>query len=223
MNKNLKRDINFFAVIGQDANGFSFDFNAALKKCVIVFAIICVAVVGIMSSTVGVYKVKVNGLNEDIAELEEPLKEIEQLEKAAEALKMDIDTFNASVNEFNTQSRLSMADITNIAKCMPSAVTLNSLNYSEDTVVLSCTGSSELVIAEFANSLRNSRSVRQDAKKTDADMYERNFANVEYTGVTKSGSSDSGAVYTSSITITLNSRAVEETTTEATTEAKEDK
>lgn len=219
MNKNLKRDINFFVVIGQDVNGFSFDFNATLRKCVIVFAILCVAVIGIMSSTLGVYKVKVNGLNEDIAALEEPLKEIEQLEKAAEALQMDIDTFNASVNEFNTQSRLTMADITNIAKCMPSTVTLNSLNYSEDTVVLSCTGSSELVIAEFANSLRNSRSVRPDAKKTDADMYEANFSKVEYTGVAKAGDS----TYTSSITITLNSRAVEETTTEATTNAEEDK
>lgn len=213
MNKNLKRDINFFAVIGQDTMGFSFDFNAVLKKCIIVFAVICVVVLGIMGSIAGVLQNSVNTLNEDIAALEEPLKEIEELKLIAEGLQMDIDTFNSSVNEFNTQSRLTMSDIKNIAVCMPSTVTLNSLNYSGDTVTLSCTGTSELSIAEFANSLRNSRSVRENAKKTDADMYYDDFSDVQYTGVTKE---DNG--YTASIVITLNSRVTaEESTTEATT------
>lgn len=211
--KNVKRDINFFAVIGQDASGFSFDFESALKKSIIVFAIICVVVIGVMTSIAGALKLSVKGLEDDIAALEEPLKEIEKLQAEAEALQMDIDTFNSSVNEFNTQNRLTMNDITNIAKCMPSAVTLNSLTYSGDVVTLSCTGTSELVIAEFANSLRNSRSIRENAKNTDADKYVENFSDVQYTGVSKSGD-----VYSSNIVVTLNSRAVEEVV-EETTEA----
>ncbi len=203
MNKNLKRDINFFAVIGQDSGGFSIDFNSVLKKCIIVFVIIGVVVVGIMASIAGVMQGSVNALNEKIAALEEPLKEIEELKATAEGLQMDIDTFNNSVNEFNTQSRLTMNDIRNIAVCMPSSVTLNSLSYSGDTVSLSCTGTSELVIAEFANALRNSQSLKEGAKNTDADKYYNDFANVQYTGVSKSGDS----TYSSTIIITLNSRA----------------
>jgi hypothetical protein len=202
---NLKRDINLFAVIGQDANGFAVDFEKWLKLSLVLFGIIAVASVVLLGGINGAQKLRISGLNSDIAALEEPLARIEEYKTESEQLQVDIDAFKLSISEFEQQSRLTIKDIENIAYCMPSNVTLNSFSYNDDTVVLSCTGTSELAIADYANSLRN-KSEKNPNPTSEEDYYIYDFDGVTYTGVSKSGEGS----YTASITVTLKSRVVEE-------------
>jgi len=197
----LKRDINFFSVIGQDSNGFAIDFEKCVKVSLLIFAVIAAVIIGIMVMINGGLALKKGSLEKAIADLEEPLKRVEQLKQESEQLQADIDIFNQSVAEFDTQPRLTTEDIEKIAVCMPASVKITSFSYGGDSVSLGCTGDSELAIADFANSLRNSQ-VQNPNPTSEDDFYIKDFADVAYTGVSKSGDK----LYTSNITITLKSR-----------------
>jgi len=197
----LKRDINFFSVIGQDSSGFAIDFEKWVKISLVIFGVIAAVIIGVMVMINGALTLRKNGLEKDIAALEDKLKEVEALKQEAEQLQMDIDIFKQSVAEFDTQARLTTEDIEKIAVCIPASVKLTSFGYSGDTVTLSCTGDSELAIADFANSLRNSQ-VANPNPTSDNDLYIKDFDDVTYTGVSKGGDNQ----FSSSITIKLKSR-----------------
>ena len=201
---NLKRDINFFAVIGQDSSGFAIDFEKVLKICVGIFAIIAIVIIGILTTITTAQKMRINKLSDDIAALEEPLARVEQYKIEAENLQIDIDTFKQSVRDFNTQPRLTTADIAKIAACVPNGVTINGFSYGGGTVSLSCTGDSELAIADYANSLRNSQ-YQNPNPTSEEDYYIKDFEDVTYTGVSRSGDK-----FSSSITVKLIPPVVEE-------------
>ena len=190
---NLKRDINFFAVIGQDSSGFAIDFEKVLKICVGIFAIIAIVIIGILTTITTVQKMSINKISEDIAALEEPLARVEQYKIEAENLQIDIDTFNQSVNDFNNQARLTTEDIAKVAACIPNGVVINGFSYSGDTVSLTCTGDSELAIADYANSLRNSQQPNPNPTSED-DLYIKDFLDVSYTGVSRSGDKFNSAI-----------------------------
>ena len=117
---------------------------------------------------------------------------------------MDIDTFNQSVNDFNTQARLTTADIAKVAACVPNGVTINSFSYGGGTVSLSCTGNSELAIADYANSLRNSQQQNPNPTSED-DYYIKDFEDVTYTGVSRSSDNE----FSASISVKLKPPVVE--------------
>ena len=199
----LKRDINFFSVIGQDSSGFAIDFEKCIKISLVIFGVIAAAILGLMIVINGGLTLKRKGLEKDIADLEEPLKRVEELKSQAEQLQMDIDIFKQSVAEFDAQSRLTIKDMENIAMCMPNSVKIESFGYSGDSITLACTGESELAIADFANSLRNSQ--EQNPNPTsEADYYIKNFKDVTYTGVSRGGEKQ----FSSTIIVTLKSREV---------------
>ncbi len=201
----LKRDINFFDVIGQDSSGFAINFEKTLKVCLIIFAAIAIIVLGLMSMVNGGQKLKISSLENKIAAMEEQLKVVEELKKEAEGLQMDIDTFNQSVAEFDQQARLTTDDIQKIAAAMPNTVTLTSFTYSSGAVSLTCTGTSELAIADYANALRNSQTKNPEPTGED-DYYIKDFDDVTYNGVSKSGDN----VYNAIVTVQLKSREVPE-------------
>lgn len=200
---NLKKDINFFAVIGQDSSGFAIDFEKVLKICLGIFAIVFIIVFGILTTITTAQKMRISKLSDDIAALEEPLARVEQYKQEAENLQIDIDTFNQSVNDFNTQPRLTTEDIAKVAACVPNGVTINSFSYGGGTVTLSCTGNSELAIADYANSLRNSQQQNPNPTSED-DYYIKDFEGVTYTGVSRSGDN-----FSSSISVKLKAPVVE--------------
>ena len=215
----LKRDINFFSVIGQDSSGFAIDFEKCVKIGLIIFGIIAAAIIGVMVMINGALALKKSGLESDIEALEEPLKRVEQLKAESEQLQMDIDIFKQSVAEFDTQPRLTTEDIEKIAYCMPGTVTVTSISYSGNSVNLACIGTSELAIADFANSLRNSQ-VQNPEPTGEDDFYIKDFDDVTYAGVSKGGDNQ----YSASITVVLKSRepeVVEEETTEYVSEGEE--
>ena len=201
----LKRDINFFAVIGQDSSGFAIDFDKVLKISLVIFAAIAIIIVGFMGMINGAQQLKISSLEKGIEAMEEPLQRVEQLKLEAEGLQMDIDTFNQSVREFDQQARLTTEDIQKIAACMPNGVTVSSFSYSGDTVSLSCTGNSELAIADYANALRNSQ-VKNPEPTSEEDYYIKDFADVQYTGVSRS----EDGTYSASINVVLKSRELPE-------------
>lgn len=212
----LKRDINFFSVIGQDSSGFAIDFEKCVKVSLLIFAVIAGVIIGIMVMINGGLALKKAGLEKDIAALEEPLKRVELLKEESEQLQKDIDIFKQSVAEFDTQARLTTEDIEKIAVCMPNSVRLTSFGYSGDTVTLGCEGDTELAVADFANSLRNSQ-VQNPEPTGEDDYYIKDFDDVTYTGVSKSGEK-----YTSSVTVKLKSREVEEEPVEEEASAEEE-
>ena len=201
----LKRDINFFSVIGQDSSGFAIDFEKWLKVSLAVFGVIAACIIGLMILINSALAVKKIALQKSIDELEEPLKRVEELKAQSEQLQMDIDIFKQSVAEFDAQARLTTQDIENIAVCLPTSVKIDSFTYSGDTVSLSCTGESELAIADFVNSLRNAQ-VQNPNPTSEADYYIKNFEDVNYTGVSKGGDK----AYSSSVTVKLKSREMPE-------------
>lgn len=201
----LKRDINFFAVIGQDSSGFAIDFEKALKICLLIFAAIAIVIMGLLVLIAGGQKLKISSLEKSIVEMEEPLKEVQALKEESEQLQMDIETFNQSVSEFDQQARLTTEDIQKIAQCLPNGVVVNDLSYSDGTVVLNCTGDSELSIADFANALRNSQQ-KNPEPTSEEDFYIKDFDDVTYTGVSK----DDKGKFTSSVSVLLKSRVVPE-------------
>ena len=212
----LKRDINFFSVIGQDSSGFAIDFEKCVKISLLVFAVIAAIIIGIMVMINGGLALKKSSLEKSIADLEEPLKRVELLKQESEQLQMDIDIFRQSVSEFDTQPRLTTADIEKIAYCMPSTVTVTSISYGGEDVTLTCVGTSELAIADYANSLRNSQ-VQNPEPTGEDDYYIKDFDDVTYTGVAKGGENQ----YTAAITVKLKSRlpeVVEEEVVEETEE-----
>lgn len=197
----LKRDINFFSVIGQDSSGFAIDFEKWIKISLAVFGVIAAVIIGIMVMINGGLSLKRKGLEKDIAALEEPLKRVEELKLESEELQRDIDIFKQSVDEFDTQPRLTISDMEKIAECLPTNVVVSSFSYGRGTVSLSCTGESELAIADFVNSLRNSEHQLDNPQKEE-DYHVKDFDGVTYTGVSRGGEN----IYTSSVTVTLKSR-----------------
>jgi hypothetical protein len=164
----------------------------------------------------GGLSLKRKSLESDIAALEEPLKRVEELKAQSEQLQMDIDVFKQSVAEFDVEPRLTVADMEKIAVCMPASVSISSFNYGNGSVSLACVGDSELAIADFANSLRNSQTQNPEPTSED-DYYIKDFQNVSYSGVSRSGDT-----FTSSITVTLKDRApAEEPVEEAPAEGEE--
>jgi Tfp pilus assembly protein PilN len=216
MNNYLKKDLNLF---GRERGIGAIDFEKSLKKCLVVFVAIFAVVVLIMLSINGIKVKKIEKLNADIDALQADLEAIEEYKQEAEQLQLDIDRFNESIDTFETTSRLTTEDIKNVARAMPSGITLTSFSYSGNSISLGVTGNSELVIADFANSLRNSITIDKTATN-EADYNKKNFKDVTYTGV-----SGSNGVYSGSISITLNDIVVEEPdveipSAEDTTEAK---
>ncbi len=215
MNNYLKKDINLFAAVGRERGIGAIDFEKSLKKCLLVFAVVF-AMVLFIALSVNVYrKSKIEKLNESIEALQSDLQEIEQFKLEAESLQRDIDKFNEAIANFNTTSRLTTEDIKNVAKCMPSGLVLTNFSYSGNTISMSVTGSTELMIADFANNLRNSVTINKNAT-VESEYTKKNFKSVEYPGVSKNDN-----IYTGNITVTLNDIIVEtteapvETTTQA--------
>lgn len=200
MNNYLKKDLNLFAAVGKDRGAGSVDFERSIKKSLVVFvAIFAVCLIACLGLN-GVRQLRINQLNEDIAALQGQLAEIDGYKAEAEQLQNDINSFNTAIAEFNVSPRLTIADIETVAKCMPAGVTLESFSYSSGSINMSVTGGSELSIADFANSLRNSKY----------------FKSVTYNGVTKSDVS-----YNGNITVEIKDIVAETTTvaTETTTAA----
>lgn len=209
MNNHLKKDLNLFAAVGRERGIGAIDFEKSIKKCLMVFAAIFGVVLLIALGVNGVRKSKIEKLNASIESLQADLAEIEQYKTEAESLQRDIDKFNEAIVQFNTSPRLTTEDIKNVAKCMPAGLELSSFSYGGNSISMSVTGTTELMIADFANSLRNSVTIDKTAT-TEAGYSKPNFKSVSYTGVSKSGST-----YTGSITVELNDIVVEEPTTEA--------
>ncbi len=209
MNNYLKKDINLFACVGRERGIGAVDLERSIKKCLLVFAVIFGVVLVACLGTNQIKKSKIEKLNNDIQALQADLKEIEQYKLEAEQLQKEIDNFNSAIVEFESSPRLTTDDIKNVARAMPAGVTLKSFNYNGNAINLEVVGNSELVIADYANSLRNSVTV----DKTSTEGWnKKNFKDVKYTGVSKND-----ALYTGSITVILNDIVVE-TTTEAATE-----
>ncbi len=211
MNNNLKKDLNLFAAIGRERGIGAIDFERTLKKCLVVFAGIFVVVLAVLLIINGSKKSKIDNLNESIEALQDDLKEIEQYKLEAESLQADIDRFNEAIAEFNGTQRLTVEDIQNVAKCMPAGLKLQSFSFGGSTISMSVSGTTELMIADFANSLRNSETIDKNAT-TEEDYHKKNFKSVTYTGVSK-GTDNS---YTGSVSVELNDIIVE---TEETTAA----
>lgn len=192
MNSYLKKDLNLFASVGKERGVGAVDFERSIKKSLLVFAaIFCVCLIACLGVN-GLRQMKINRLNAAMEELKPQLAEIDGYKAEAEGLQNDIDSFKTAIAQFEVSPRLTITDIETVAKCMPSGVVLSEFSYSGSTISMSVTGNSELSIADFANSLRNSQY----------------FKSVEYTGVSKNES-----IYTGSITIELKD-IVAETTTE---------
>lgn len=210
MNNHLKKDLNLFAAVGRERGLGAIDFEKSIKKCLLVFVAIFGVVVLITLGVNGVRKSKIEKLNASIESLQADLAEIEQYKEEAESLQRDIDKFNEAIAQFNTSPRLTTEDIKNVAKCMPAGLVITSFSYSGSAITMSVTGTTELMIADFASSLRNSVTIDKNAT-TESGYSKPNFKSVSYTGVSKNGSTYSG-----SITVELNDIVVEEPTTEAT-------
>lgn len=215
MNNNLKKDLNLFAAIGRERGIGAIDFERTLKKCLVVFVGIFVVVLAVLLIINGSKKSKINNLNESIEALQDDLKEIEQYKLEAESLQADIDRFNEAIADFNVTQRLTVEDIQNVAKCMPAGLSIQNFSFSGSNIEMSVTGTTELMIADFANSLRNAETIDKTAT-TEEDYHKKNFKDVSYAGVTKNGST-----YTGSVSVTLNDIIVEteEETTMAPVEA----
>ena len=191
MNNYLKKDLNLFAAVGKDRGAGAIDFERSIKKSLAVFAaIFAVCLIACLGMN-GVRQLRINQLNEDMAALQSQLAEIDGYRAEAESLQNDINSFNTAIAEFEVSSRLTIADIETVAKCMPAGVSLESFSYSNNSINMSVTGGSELSIADFANSLRNSEY----------------FKSVTYNGVTKSDT-----VYSGSLTVELKDIVAETTT-----------
>lgn len=213
MNNYLKKDLNFFACIGRERGLGAIDFEKALKKCLIVFAAIFGVVLLICLSVNGVKKGKIKKLNADIEALQEDLKLVDQYKTESEELQADIDRFNQAIADFNVSPRLTTEDIKNIAKAMPTGLSLTSFTYSGNTINLGVSGSTELMVADYAHNLRDSKTeIKGSAVEGTANTVKSNFKDVQYSGVSKNGN-----IYTGNITVTLNDIVVE-TTTEAAAE-----
>lgn len=206
MNNYLKKDLNFFAAVGKERGLGAIDFEKSLKKCLVVFAAIFGFVLVIALIVNGARKSKINKLNESIEGLQADLQAIEEFKNEAEALQNDIDKFNEAIAQFGVTPRLTTEDIKNIARCMPAGIQLSNFTYSGQEVSMSVTGTTELMIADFANALRNSVTIDKTAK-SEADYAKHNFKSVTYTGVSKSGD-----VYSGNVVVELNDIVVEETT-----------
>ena len=178
MNNYLKKDINLFAAVGKDRGAGSVDFENSLKKTLVVFvAIFAVCLVACLGLN-GTRQLRINKLNEDMAALLSQLAEIDGYRAESEQLQADIDNFNTAISEFDVSPRLTIADIQAVAVCRPADVTLQNFNYSDASISMSVTGGSELSIADFANSLRNSGY----------------FKSVTYGGVRRNDASYSGEI-----------------------------
>lgn len=208
MNSYLKKDLNLFASVGKERGLGAIDFEKSLKKCLLVFAVIFGVVLAIALIVNGSRKSKINKLNEAIEGLQADLQAIEEYKNEAEALQNDINKFNESIAQFDSSPRLTTEDIKNIARCMPAGIKLTSFSFGGQSVSMSVTGTTELMIADFANALRNSVTIDKTAKN-EAEYSKSNFKSVQYTGVSKNGDTYSG-----SIMVELNDVIVE-TTTEA--------
>lgn len=212
MNNYLKKDLNLFAAVGRERGIGAIDFEKSLKKCLIVFAAIFAVALIITLGVNGVRKSRIEKLNESIEALQADLQEIDQYKQEAEQLQRDIDKFNEAIAEFNVSPRLTTEDIKNVAKCMPSGLVLSNFSFSGSTITMGVTGTNELMIADFANSLRNSVTIDKTAT-TEEGYNKHNFKSVTYTGVNKNGD-----LYSGNVSVELNDIVVE-TTTEAVTEA----
>jgi Tfp pilus assembly protein PilN len=215
MNNYLKKDLNLFSAAGRERGIGAIDFEKSLKKCLLVFVAIFAVVALIMLGINGIKSSKITKLNDDIAALQDDLNAIDEYKSESEQLQADINRFNEAISSFETTSRLTTEDIKNVARSMPSGLTLTSFSYSGNTISLSVTGNSELIVADFANSLRNSTTIDKTATN-EADYSKKNFKEVTYSGV-----SGNGGAYSGSITVTLNDIVVEEPEV-AETEATED-
>jgi outer membrane murein-binding lipoprotein Lpp len=216
MNGNLKKDLNLFSAMSREKGLGAIDFEKTLKKCLLVFAAVFAVVLLITLGVNGARKHKIEKLNSQIEALQADLEEIDQYKQESEQLQRDIDKFNEAIAEFNVSQRLTTEDIKNVAKCMPAGIKLTSFSYTGDTIVLGVTGTTELMIADFANSLRNAVTIDKNAT-TEEGWTKPNFKSVLYTGVTKSGDT-----YTGTISITMNEiepEVVEEEPVEETSEA----
>ncbi len=191
MNSYLKKDLNLFASVGKERGVGAIDFERSIKKSLLVFAaIFCICLVACLGIN-GFRQMQINRLNEAMAELSPQLAEIDGYRAEAESLQNDINSFKTAIAEFEVSSRLTIADIETVAKCMPAGISLQDFSYSNNSISMSVTGGSELSIADFANSLRNS-------------AY---FKSVSYNGVSKGGDG-----YTGSITVELKDLVAETTT-----------
>lgn len=200
MNNYLKKDLNLFAAVGKDRGAGSVDFERSIKKSLVVFVAIFAVCLAACLGLNGYRQLRINRLNEDMAALQSQLAEIDGYRAEAEQLQNDINSFNTAIAEFEVSPRLTITDIETVAKCMPVGVSLESFSYSSGSINMSVTGGSELSIADFANSLRNSGY----------------FKSVTYNGVTRSD-----ATYNGSVTVELKDIVAETTTvaTETTTAA----
>jgi Tfp pilus assembly protein PilN len=215
MNNYLKKDLNLFSAAGRERGIGAIDFEKSLKKCLVVFVAIFAVVALVMLGINGIKSSKVAKLQADIDALQDDLNAIDEYKSESEQLQADIDRFNEAISGFETTSRLTTEDIKNVARSMPSGLTLTSFSYSGNSISLSVNGSSELIVADFANSLRNSTTIDKTATN-EADYSKKNFKEVTYSGV-----SGSNGAYSGSITVTLNDIVIEEPE-EAAPEATED-
>lgn len=205
MNNILKNDLNLFAAIGRERGIGAIDFERTIKRCLVVFAGIFVVVLAVFLIINGTKNNKVEKLEASIEALQADLQEIEQFKLEAEELQDEIDRFNDAMDSFKVSPRLTTTDIQNIAACMPDGMTLTSFSYSGQRVTMSVTGTRELMIADFANSLRTASDINKNAT-TEEEYHKPKFKSVTYAGVTKGADN----LYTGSVVVDLNDIVIEE-------------
>lgn len=182
---NLKRDINFFEAIFKDKTKKTRDMEKDIKTSIKIFVGVACAVIVILGGKAGITMISTSAMlseNENLASPEK-IAEIEQNKTKAESLRVQNEMLDAKIKEFNGITKLTMANLADVAYYQPSGIVIKSVSYEEGELKLSCQGTDELIGAYFAQSLRNSGK----------------FDNVIYTGASKSEAN----VYTAEVTIIL--------------------
>jgi outer membrane murein-binding lipoprotein Lpp len=198
MNNNvLKKDLNFFAVVGRERGLGAIDFEKSIKKSLMVFVPIFVVALIIVVGGNAVKKNKISTLNREIEAMQDELDKAAERLATKEQLQADIDNFDKAKENYDETPTLNIDMISKVSKARPSTVTTKSFQYSGLTISMSCDGADFNAIASYAHNLRR-------VKDGDGVASEDAFAGVDYSGTTSG-----------SVTVQLKEQTVEETTEEA--------
>lgn len=169
MNKNLKRDINFFIALGKDKGKATVDFNKQIRKTLLIFAAVAFVSIVVILVDKGFQSInKANWENkvESVA-TEERLKEIQATKEKSEKLADENKALKSKIDEYAGFEKLLIEDIENVARLQINGLFITSFAYNEGILTLACYGTSEQTGPDFANALRQSNK----------------FTSVEYTGM----------------------------------------
>ena len=159
-----------------------------MVKSGIVFGIVAaIALIGLVGTNVflSVATTAMEASNKKLAE-ENNLEEIEKNKQRVEALKVENQQLEEKMKSFDTEVKLTMQDIINVANAQPEGISIVTFNYEEGILGLNCNATEELRAADFAKLLRDSGKFKtvtyQGFRKKDTGVIEFNIE-VELKGV----------------------------------------